>query len=114
MPSCAEMISVLLYLCSTGKRGTCSTEPEHVHAAASRATQMHVGPTLRTPPQTPQLLTDTDSLRLVPIVATCTAETNLDALQLHNHIFKKSDTCCVRHTGSHTCYVARVQKVTLS
>ena len=37
--------------------------------ASSRFTAAQL--TLSTPPQMPQLLTDTDSLRLVPIVATC-------------------------------------------
>lgn len=37
--------------------------------ASSRCTSAQR--TLSTPPQMPQLLTDTDSLRLVPIVATC-------------------------------------------
>ena len=37
--------------------------------ASSRVTSAQL--TLSTPPQMPQLLTDTDSLRLVPIVATC-------------------------------------------
>lgn len=37
--------------------------------ASSRVTSAQL--TLSTPPQMPQLLADTDSLRLVPIVATC-------------------------------------------